>query len=110
MAWTYTPGGSKLGDRIMALKPFMLEKGGQKYWNELFTFVTRVIVTGGGVAAGKQFGEIDLSAAGDVTTAVPKNFADPMVFGIPPASLQVRQMPGYSYPTVQVFVFQGFNG
>ncbi len=101
MAWTYTPGGNKLGDRIMALKPFMLEKGGQKYWNELYTFITRVIVTGGGVAAGKQFGEIDLSAAGDVTTAVPKNWQDPMVG---------RQMPGYPVGTTQVFIFQGFSG
>ena len=107
VVWTYTPGGTKLGDRIMALKPFMLEKGGQKYWNEFYTFINRVIATTGNVVAGSTFGAIDLAAAADVTTPVPRNWQDPMVG---------RMMPGYGSPTgtgappTQVFIFQGFNG
>lgn len=108
--WSWTPGGTRFGDRLMALKPIMLEKGLQKYWNELWTFGQRVIVTGAGVTAGNNFAYIDLGAAGDVTTAVPKNWADPMVYGVPPSSVQTRQMPGYPYPTTQAFIFQGFVG
>jgi hypothetical protein len=101
--YTYTPGGTKLGDRIMAMKPFMLEKGGQKYWNELNTFINKafganVTMTGGRTT----FGEIDLAVVGDMlATAIPRTFADPMVG---------RQMPGYTFPTTQIFIFQGFNG
>lgn len=109
--YTYTPGGNKLGDRIMALKPFMLEKGGQKYWNELWLTINRVVGANVTLSGGRTtLGEIDLTVAGDIGTAVPKMFADPVAFGIPPSSLQVRQMPGYSFPTPQVFIFQGFIG
>jgi hypothetical protein len=108
--WTYTPGGTRLGDRIMAMKPFMLEKGGQKYWNELYTFATRTIAgVATNITVGSNFGAIDLANASDVSAVVPKNFADPMG-NQPVASGFDRQMPGYNYPTVQVFVFQGFVG
>jgi len=100
--WTYTPGGTKLGDRIMAMKPFMYERGGQKFWNELFTFANRAFSTNMTLSGGRTtFGEIDLNATADVTTAVPRGFADPMAG---------RQMPGYPTGTTQVFIFDGFSG
>jgi|SRR5215472_4045356 len=99
--YTYTPGGTKLGDRIMALKPFMLEKGGQKYWNELFTAVTRVIGGNVTLTGGRTtLGEIDLNVAADIGTVVPRNWQDPMVG---------RVMPGYFPVTTQIFIFQGFS-
>jgi hypothetical protein len=113
VVWSYTPGGTRLGDRIMALKPFMLEKGGQKYWNELYTAMTRLIVgVTGNIQAGSSIGAIDLANALDVTPAVPKNWQDPMIQAVTntPTAPQGRQMPGYNYPTTQIFVFQGFNG
>jgi len=106
--WSYTPGGTKLGDRIMALKPFMLEKGGQKYWNELYLFATRTIAGAAGtIVAGSSFGAIDLANTADVSAVVPKSFQDPMMG---------RMMPGYGSltgsgpPPTQVFIFQGFVG
>ena len=78
---SYTPGGTRLGDRIMALKPFMLEKAGQKYWNELFKIATALIAgVTGNVQAGSSIGAIDLANTLDVTgTPVPKNWQDPMI-------------------------------
>lgn len=113
VVWSYTPGGTRLGDRIMALKPFMLEKGGQKYWNELFTIISRLIVgVTGNIQAGSSIGAIDLANALDVTPAVPKNWQDPMIQATTATATlpEGRQMPGYPTGTTQVFIFQGFNG
>lgn len=109
--WTYQPGGTRLGDRIMAMKPFMLEKGGQKYWNELYTFINRTIAgVATNIVVGSNFGAIDLANVLDVSAVVPKNFQDPSFYGGATTNLFVRQMPGYPVGTAQVFIFSGFNG
>jgi hypothetical protein len=98
MPYTYQPGGTRLGDRIMALRPFMLEKGGQKYWNEIFAAVSQAVPTGVTLPGGATtLGEINLAT---FVPPIQQNWMDPMVG---------RQMPGYSFPTTQVFIFQGFR-
>ena len=102
MAWTYTPGGTKLGDRITAMKPYLYEAGFQKLWNELNTFMLRAYGSNFTLGGGHTiFADIDLALAADVTIAVPRNFVDPMLN---------RVMPGYYPATTQQIIFQGFNG
>src|SRR6516164_8893248 len=100
--WTYTPGGTKLGDRITAMKPYMYEAGFQKLWNELATFMLRTVGSTFTTAMGArtQWAELDLGLATDVTTAVPRNFVDPFLG---------RQMPGYQTGTPQQLLFDGFS-
>jgi hypothetical protein len=105
--WTYTVGGSKFGDRVMAMRWYMLEKGLQKIWNEFFTFVNRAIGGNVTLTGGRTtFGEIDFNVAGDVTTVIPKNFVDPAG----PNANVFRQMPGYPTGQVEEVLFEGFNG
>jgi len=111
MAYTYTPGGNKLGDRWNAIKWIMNEKGLHREWNEIAYFLARLPSgTGVTISGGRTFAEIDLSAAGDVTPApgtiipVPKTFQDPGLN---------RVMPGYApvggIPVTEQIIGQGFS-
>ncbi len=102
--WAYTPSGSKFGDRVEAMKPVMYEKGLQNLWNELKTFALRAFGGNVTMSGGRtQFAELDFAVTGDVTTVIPKKFADPMGTGS-----WTRQMPGYVAGTVESIIWGGF--
>ena len=116
--WSYVVGGSTFGDRVMAMKWYMFEKGLQKVWNELYTFATRAF--GGNItmtSSRTQFAQIDFAVTGDVTTVIPKNFVDPSgpnvaVYRASPQASDGGVAPGSSNPAGQpeIILFNGFNG
>ena len=60
--WAYTAGGTKLGDRLMALRSIMYEAGRRREWNELMTFALRAFGANITMSAARtQFAEIDLN-------------------------------------------------